>query len=237
MTKATNKSDLSHLLSANFYPKLNINYFFDMNIEQNTSYCIQLVDDHHMLRMGLIALAQTSNRLRIDWLESTNLGEAMDTYSAQPCIDLVLLDLNLPDSQGLQGLQRFLGAFSKARVAIFSATEDEFVIRQALALGAVGFVPKSATADATLHLVEALLENIRPLSPSPPRQIKNNPSPLTDALSPTQLKVLELVLAGMSNQEIATSCKLALGTVKNTVSSTMLAMDVRSRSHLISMFR
>ena len=190
-----------------------------------------------MLRMGLIALAQTSNRLNIQWLESTNLGAAIDTYHSQPSVDLVLLDLNLPDSQGLQGVQQFLSAFPNARVAIFSATEDEFVIRQALALGAVGFVPKSASADTTMQLIEALLENIRPVPPSSARPIKNKLSPLTDALNPTQLKVLELVLAGMSNQEIATSCKLALGTVKNTVSSIMLAMDVRSRSHLISMFR
>jgi DNA-binding NarL/FixJ family response regulator len=208
-----------------------------MSTEQNTSYCIQLVDDHHMLRMGLIALAQTSDRLNIQWLESTNLSEAMDSYRSQGNIDLVLLDLNLPDSQGLQGLQRFLSEFPNSRIAIFSATEDEFVVRQALALGAAGFVPKSASAATTLHLIETLLLSIRPALSSSPKLIKTKLSPLTDALNPTQLKVLELVLAGMSNQEIATSCKLALGTVKNTVSSTMLAMDVRSRSHLISMFR
>ncbi len=208
-----------------------------MSTEQNTSYCIQLVDDHHMLRMGLIALAQTSDRLNIQWLESTNFSEAMDSYRSQGNIDLVLLDLNLPDSQGLQGLQRFLSEFPNSRIAIFSATEDEFVVRQALALGAAGFVPKSASAATTLHLIETLLLSIRPALSSSPKLIKSKLSPLTDALNPTQLKVLELVLAGMSNQEIATSCKLALGTVKNTVSSTMLAMDVRSRSHLISMFR
>ena len=208
-----------------------------MSTEQNTSYFIQLVDDHHMLRMGLIALAQTSDRLNIQWLESTNLSEAMVAYRSQGNIDLVLLDLNLPDSQGLQGLQQFLSEFPNSRVAIFSATEDEFVVRQALALGAAGFVPKSASAATTLHLIETLLQSIRPALSSSPKLIKATLSPLTDALNPTQLKVLELVLAGMSNQEIATSCKLALGTVKNTVSSTMLAMDVRSRSHLISMFR
>lgn len=208
-----------------------------MSTEQNSSYCIQLVDDHHMLRMGLIALAQTSNRLNIQWLESTNLNEAMDSYRSQGNIDLVLLDLNLPDSQGLKGLQHFLSEFPNSRIAIFSATEDEFVVRQALALGAAGFVPKSASAATTLHLIETLLQSIRPPTSSSSQKITKKLSPLTDALNPTQLKVLELVLAGMSNQEIATSCKLALGTVKNTVSSTMLAMDVRSRSHLISMFR
>ncbi len=190
-----------------------------------------------MLRMGLIALAQTSNRFRIQWLESSNLCTAIEHHESHIGIDLVLLDLNLPDSQGLQGLKRFLKQCPNARVAIFSATEDEFVVRQALALGALGFVPKSASADKTIKLVEALLEPHSVLTAEPFKNVNQRKNLCTDVLNPTQLKVLELVLAGMSNQEIAVSCQLALGTVKNTVSSTMLAMDVRSRSHLISMFR
>jgi DNA-binding NarL/FixJ family response regulator len=58
-----------------------------------------------------------------------------------------------------------------------------------------------------------------------------------EGLTPTQLRVLEFVLAGLSNQEIAAECNLALGTVKNTVSSIMLVLNVNSRSHLISLFK
>ncbi len=215
-------------------------------------YNVLLVDDHHMMRMGLMALAQSSSRLNIHWFEASNLSDAVCLYREHPRIDFVMLDLNLPDSQGLQGVQRFMGEFPQARLAVFSATEDAFVVNQAMALGATGFIPKSAAAVATLMSVESHLESVRP--PMAQRQplnmaksianfeainqpSKTTQSTLTDALTPTQLKVLELVLAGMSNQEIATASKLALGTVKNTVSSTMLALDVRSRSHLISMFR
>ncbi len=215
-------------------------------------YNVLLVDDHHMMRMGLIALAKASSRFNIHWLEASNLNDAMALYREQPGIDFVMLDLNLPDSQGLQGVQRFIGEFPQARLAVFSATEDTFVVNQALALGATGFIPKSAAADATLRSVEAHLEHVRPslaqgetltkahsaaIFETAKLAAKTTHSTLTDALTPTQLKVLELVLAGMSNQEIASATKLALGTVKNTVSSTMLALDVRSRSHLISMFR
>ena len=59
----------------------------------------------------------------------------------------------------------------------------------------------------------------------------------TSKLSPTQLRVLELLLEGMSNQEIATELKLAQGTIKNAVSTIMLVLDVHSRSHLSSVFR
>ncbi len=228
---------------------------------QSTDYLVQLVDDHHMMRMGLRAIASSSARLALRWIENSNLGDALDAYAAQPQVDLVLLDLNLPDSQGLQGVRRFLREFPQARLAVFSGTQDEFVVGQAMALGAVGFVPKSASAEATLSLIESLLEAGRACASTLPMGIyaydnsawpapHTGPSGLTAsaaghppardraaALNPTQLKVLELVLAGLSNQEIANECKLALGTVKNTVSSIMLSLDVHSRSHLISVFR
>ncbi|RZJ26164.1 MAG: response regulator transcription factor [Haliea sp.] len=220
-----------------------------------SNYRVQLVDDHHMLRLGLIALAKTSSRLQIEWLEAGNLSDALAAYGNGPPIDLVVLDLNLPDSQGLQGLRRFLNAFPGATVAVFSATSDEFVVRQALGFGAVGFMSKAATAEGTLHLIESLLEAARGVATTQPGSLEPEHSPHGGAggagdnaaalrlsaraamLNTTQLQVLELLLAGMSNQEIAAECQLALGTVKNAVSSIYLAMDVQSRSHLLSLFR
>ncbi len=234
---------------------------------------VQMIDDHHMMRVGLIALAGAAGRVPIDWVESANLGDALDAYAAGPPADLVLLDLNLPDSQGLQGLRRFMAAFPQARVAIFSATQDEFVIQQALAMGAIGFLPKSASAEGSLRLVESLLgadEALRagargaghpgatttavggahtgleqPLEREAmdrflARQARELPSQLrlgAAALTATQIKVLELLLEGLTNQQIANECQLALGTVKNSVSCIFLAMNVKSRSHLMSVFR
>jgi DNA-binding NarL/FixJ family response regulator len=208
-------------------------------------YSVLVVDDHHMMRLGLKTLAQSSSVLPIDWLEAGNLSDALVIYARTLRVNLVLLDLNLPDSQGLQGVRRFLSQYPQARVAVFSATQDEFVVRQAIALGAVGFVPKSASADATLRLIESLLQataavaDTQPMLATLPEAAATHIAVHDKAakLNPTQLKVLELVLEGMSNQEIATELKLALGTVKNTVSSVMLALDVHSRSHLISVFR
>jgi DNA-binding NarL/FixJ family response regulator len=212
-------------------------------VEQAGDYKVLVVDDHHMMRLGLKALSLASGELRLDWLEAGNLGDALDAFRQQPDIDLVLLDLNLPDSKGLHGVRRFLAEYPQAQVAVFSASEDEFVVRQAFALGAVGFIPKSSSGNASLRLVESLLvgaaaNEARTSGPAPlePSGGAHSLRERTAMLNPTQLRVLELVLAGMSNQEIAAECHLALGTVKNTVSSIMLALDVHSRSQLISVF-
>lgn len=208
-------------------------------MKQAKPYRILLVDDHEMMRMGLKALALTEATLPITWLEASNLGDAVASYEREEAIDLVLLDMNLPDSQGLQSLQRFMARCPEARVALFSGTEDSFVIKQALSLGAVGFVPKSALASATLATIEVLLLGQQGFANTLPSPLEGFGLGEAHAakLSPTQLKVLALILEGMSNQEIASDCKLALGTVKNTVSSIMLSLEVTSRSHLISVFR
>jgi DNA-binding NarL/FixJ family response regulator len=203
-----------------------------------------VVDDHHMTRLGLVTFAQTANSKPVNWLEAGSLSEALENYRGYDHIDLVLLDLNLPDSQGLKSVQLFLAEYPAAKIAIYSASEDEFVVHQATALGVIGFIPKSSSPDSMLVLLESLLSNTRQDDPVSDLSIGANTNPgnahsypRPTGLNPTQLKVLELVLSGLSNQEIATECGLALGTVKNTVSFVMLSLHVNSRSHLISLFR
>jgi DNA-binding NarL/FixJ family response regulator len=213
---------------------------------------ILIVDDHQMMRTGLKASAEHASGLTLHWFEAGTLQDAINTYRRHEDIDLVLLDLNLPDSKGLQSLHAFRAEFPQAKLAIFSATEDEFVMRQAVSMGAVGIVPKSGPAAATMRLIEALLLTCggTPQAAEAALSRAGNAPPgaphvgKTDAalrikasLNDTQMKVLELVLAGMNNQQIAAECGLALGTVKNTVSYLLLVFDVTSRAHLISVFR
>lgn len=216
------------------------------SIDSKAARRILLVDDHETLRTGLKVLGSDLGRPRIEWLEAGTLGNALELFATQSAIDLVLLDLKLPDSHGLNALVRFRQAFPAARVAVFSAVDDEFVIRQVMALGAVAFIAKSGSAKTTVERIWAALDapsvnsgtRVMNLSSFGARQSVLQPTDQSAvSLTPTQLTVLELVLAGMSNQEIANSTSLALGTVKNIVSSLLLAMDARSRSHLISTFK
>jgi NarL family two-component system response regulator LiaR len=146
----------------------------------------------------------------------------------------------------LQGLRLFLQAHPGARVAVFSGTQDEFVVRQARALGATAYVGKGRVSAELRETLLALLRagpgtELRAGRPAGQALFPRLPaSAMYDRvaeLGPRHLEILELVLSGCTNLEISNSTQLSLGTVKNYVSSLLLALDVRSRSHLISLFR
>lgn len=206
---------------------------------------VLLVDDHELVRCGIKAMCSHLDTLDVDWLEATSLQEAINVYQQQPQIDAVLLDLNLSDCKGLQGLRSFLHQHPQARVAVFSATQDEFVVRQARAMGATAYIGKGGDATSLRSALLGLLRPVVAAGPAPgvpsaalfPRFPSSAMYDRVAELGARHLEILELVLSGCTNQEISTSTHLSLGTVKNYVSSLLLALDVRSRSHLISLFR
>ena len=204
-----------------------------------------LVDDHELVRLGVKTLYTDLQGVPIEWHEATSLREAIDLFAREADFDAVLLDLNLADCKGLQGLRQFLHAHPKARVAVFSGTQDEFVVRQARALGAVGYVGKGAMMAEMRETLSALVwpqggpetRGPAPTSTLFPRFPSSAMYDRVAELGPRHLEILELVLSGCANQEISNAIGLSLGTVKNYVSSLLLALDVKSRSHLISLFR
>jgi DNA-binding NarL/FixJ family response regulator len=206
---------------------------------------VLLVDDHELVRFGVKTMYADVNGIAIDWLEAGSLSDAIEVYAREAGIDAVLLDLNLADCKGLQGLRQFLERHPSARVVVFSGTQDEFVVRQARALGAVGYVGKGAMVAEMRDTLAALLAPAPDGAARAPGAAKSlfprfPSSAMYDRvaeLGPRHLEILELVLSGCTNQEISNSTGLSLGTVKNYVSSLLLALDVRSRSHLISLFR
>jgi len=134
-----------------------------------------------------------------------------------------------------------LDQFPTVSFAMLTGTQDEFVIRQAQAMGAVGYLLKSWSPD---RIKTALLSLLRP-APGPaatnlaerfPRLAGSSHYDRVAELGPRHLEILELILEGCSNQEISKATDLTLGTVKNYVSAILLALDVQSRSHLISLF-
>ncbi|MDH5540735.1 MAG: response regulator transcription factor [Rhizobacter sp.] len=207
---------------------------------------ILVVDDHELVRIGIRSVLQMSGETSMEILEAANLHDAMDVYRDEPHIALVLLDLNMPDCRGLHGLKQFLETFPQARVAVLSGTQDEFVVGQVRALGAIGYVTKGQAPKIMADFVLGLLRSDGEAAGggqacAPPngfvRFPKSSKYDRVAELGERHLEILDHVLFGCSNQEISNATGLSLGTIKNYVSTILLALDVKSRSHLISLFR
>jgi DNA-binding NarL/FixJ family response regulator len=203
---------------------------------------VLLVEDHDLVRMGVKALFGPPDFAEIDWIEAPTLDDALHCGGRQGEIDAILLDLNLSDCKGLHGLAAMREANVGVPVLILSGTQDEFVVRQAKAMGASGYLFKGSPPAQMREALRAVLQRGASGSCAAAPHGFAKPAARTsfdrvDELGPRHLEILELVLSGCTNQEISTSTKLSLGTVKNYVSTILLALDVKSRSHLISLFR
>lgn len=213
---------------------------------------ILVVDDHDLLRLGLKTLVQSGSpsvALAVPVLEARSLQMAIDVYREHgSSIGVVLLDLELPDARGLTGLQAFLATFPDARVVVLSGSTDPLASAKSLAAGATRFLAKSAD----LRHVIAYLKSAHLLHDEQAHDVAaehpaDEIAPVTSTvwtaagvtveLSQRQLEVLEGVLAGHSNRQIADATHLTEGTIKNHVSSLLLMFGVRSRAELISQLR
>ena len=201
---------------------------------------VLLVDDHDLVRFGTTLLLESLQDVQCTTIPCRSIDDARTALRDQGPFDLVLLDLNLPDAKGLQGLRTLLDEFPKSPFAMLTGTQDEFVIRQAMSMGAIGYLLKSWTPDRLKEAMKALL---RPtgvaaatISQRFPRLAGTSHYDRVAELGTRHLQIMELILEGCSNQEISKATELSLGTVKNYVSAILLALDVQSRSHLISLF-
>jgi len=201
---------------------------------------VLLIEDHDLVRLGTGMLIESLANVQCEITPCRSLDEARAACRANGHFDLVLLDLNLPDAKGLQGLRTLRDEFPDLPVAMLTGTQDEFVIRQAQAMGAIGYLLKSWTPDQVKAALQSLLQPASPVRGTiSERWPKLAGTPHYDRvaeLGTRHLEILELILEGCSNQEISKSTGLSLGTVKNYVSAILLALDVESRAHLISLF-
>lgn len=199
---------------------------------------ILLVEDHELVRLGTGLLLQSLGEVRCTIRPCGSLDEARTACRDEGPFDLVLLDLNLNDSKGLQGLRTLRNEFPGQPIAVLTGTQDEFVVRQAQAMGAVGYLLKSWKPEQIKTALLSLLGGASrsTISERFPRLAGTAHYDRVAELGARHLQILELILEGCNNQEISRTTGLSLGTVKNYVSAILLALDVESRAHLISLF-
>jgi DNA-binding NarL/FixJ family response regulator len=187
---------------------------------------VLLVDDHPLFRQALATMVQRINTdIAVEQYGSlSNVREALDE-SGPP--DLILLDLNLADCSGMVGLPALKGAFPDVPIAIISANEDPEMVSNAMMCGAAGYISKAVPVSELSAAVEALLNGDEWFE----QDFAGNGM---EALTPTQVRILEGVQRGLMNKQIAFECGICEATVKYHLANIFKRLGVQTRSQLLA---
>lgn len=200
---------------------------------------IAICDDHPIVRSGIRALLERTPDLRLV-LEVESLGALRDSIDATP-VELVLLDVDLPDGSGLDAIESLV---PRAKVLVLSALAEPRAVKKALAKGAVGYVRKDASPDELVRSIRRALTGQTALSADVAMSLADSMRGDSEAtrfreklasLSSRQREVVELVAEGRSNRDIAKALFLSEGTVKNYVSQILEIVGVSDRTRLAVM--
>lgn len=200
-----------------------------------------LVDDHSLIREGMMqAIRSLDPQAR--FMQANSLQAALQCLqdNAADPIDVVLLDLGLPDSRGMATLQTMRQAAPTQRIGIITGHSDVQIALECIHHGASCFIPKlaeidgfmtalKALVDGRLHFPSELLATSEVSWPTP----EEDSLPRNIRLTPRQKDVLQWILKGCTNQAIASALGISAETVKLHVSAIFRAYGVHSRTQLV----
>lgn len=203
-------------------------------------YKILIADDHPLFREAIINVINTSFD-GCEILETESLDSAVELTQQHDDLDLILLDLNMPGMNGLNGLITLRNDSPTIPVVIVSAEEDKQIVLQAITYGAVGFITKSSPREQMTDALKQILAGnvylpsdiIRTNTPETRRRQRNDensiPPEMLSSLTRRQLLVLERMSKGESNKQIAYNLNIAETTVKAHVSAILRKLNVHNR--------
>lgn len=197
---------------------------------------IILVDDHKIMRDGIRALLKDSDEFNVIAEADTGFAAVAMTHSFKP--HLVLMELQLPNMNGMEATVEILRHDPETRVVILSMCEDENSVLQAMQCGAQAYVLKKAGVMDLLDALRTVAQGGTYLSPQVSEAFLNRlhrgdpndrtSTPALERLTPRERQVLRMVAEGKTSKEIALMLKLGLQTVRGYRKTLMRKLDVRN---------
>ncbi len=200
-----------------------------------------LVIDDHPLFCDALTMTLRSIQAQNNVMAANTLEDGLNRLDAGANPDAILLDLNLPDVDGIDGLIRLRSRKPETPVVVISSYDDNRIIASVLRAGAVGFIPKQCGRDelkAAFHRIWRG-ETYTPPSYQPPSPRPETSDSLEDhierlsTLTPQQGRILELVCEGKLNKQIAFDLSIAETTVKAHITAILRKLKVHSRTQAV----
>jgi DNA-binding NarL/FixJ family response regulator len=188
---------------------------------------ILAVDDHPLVREGIAGLIGVQADMTLV-AQAGNGREAIQHFRKHRP-DVTLMDLQMPEMNGLDALIAIRTEFPEARVIMLTTYEGDVHILRALKAGAQGYLLKNTLHSDLLRTIRAVHAGKKSLSPEVSFQVAEHVS--DDALTPAEIAVLRLIAAGNANKEIADQLGVTEDTVKGRVKSILSKLDANDRTH------
>jgi DNA-binding NarL/FixJ family response regulator len=202
---------------------------------------VMIVDDDDLMRGGLRALLSSDER--IDVVEEAADGRVAIQRARHARPDVVLMDVRMPELDGIAATAELLAAAPASRVMILTTFEDDEYILNALRAGASGFLLKRSSPEDLIAAIRTVAAGDALLSPSVTQRlidrvarhpvIGGGPNSQLDELTPREREVLELIAQGFSNREIAAELTVEETTVKTHVKRVLMKLQARDRVHAV----
>lgn len=201
-----------------------------------------LVDDHEVVRLGLRTLFNRSGTVHVIGEAGTMESAIAEAVRLKP--DAVLMDIRLPDGDGIEACREIRAERPEARVLFLTSYSDEAAVLSTMVAGAAGFLLKEIGGSALVQAVEAVARGQSIFDPAAVRRIIAQMQPLAgdekplpeDTLSPRDERILALVAEGKTNKEIGRELGVSDKTIKNLLSVIFQKLQISRRSQAAALF-
>lgn len=196
---------------------------------------ILAVDDHALVREGIAVLVGTQPDMTLV-AQAANGREAIQQFRAHRP-DITLMDLQMPEMNGLDAIIAIRGEFPEAKIVVLTTYQGDVQILRSLKAGAQGYLLKNTFHKELVETIRAVHAGRKALSPEASYEIAEHAT--DDALTPAEISVLRLIAAGNANKQIADQLKITEETVKSRVKSILskLGANDRTQAAMIGMKR
>ncbi|MFA5825860.1 MAG: response regulator transcription factor [Gallionellaceae bacterium] len=209
---------------------------------------VLMVDDHALFRDGMrYVLQQLADEVEV--IDSGNFVDGMKQAANNPDLDLALLDLHMPGSEGVKSIQEFHKSNPSIPLVVVSGSDQREDIEKVMEYGAMGFISKMSSSKMMLSALRMVLDGGVYLPPQLLQQAmagmdqgggngdKRTARQNKSGLTTRQMQTLQLLAEGLSNKEISERMNLAEGTVKIHTAAVYQALRVNSRLEAVSAAR
>jgi DNA-binding NarL/FixJ family response regulator len=185
------------------------------------------VDDHVLIRQGIAGLVAVQSDMNLV-AEASNGREALQQFrSHRP--DVTLMDLQMPEMNGLDAIIAIRGEFPEARIIVLTTYVGDVQVLRALKAGARAYLLKNTLHKELLETIRAVHAGKKTLSAEASYQIAEHVT--DDALTPAEVRVLRLIAEGNANKEIAAQLAVSEETIKGQVRNILSKLDAKDRTH------